>query len=54
VTDVQARADVHLDGLVELGGLELLDDLDRLRGGVLVLAVDLLEVRAIALAVLRH
>ena len=41
VADVEARAHVDLDGLVELRALELLDELDRLGGLVLVLAVDL-------------
>ena len=54
VTDVQAGADVHLDGLVELGRLEVLEDPDRLGGLVGVLAIDLGQIRAIALAVLGH
>ena len=54
VADVQAGADMHLDRLVELGRLEVLDDRHRLRGLVGVLAVDLLEVLAVALAVLGH
>ena len=54
VADVQAGADVHLDRLVELRALELLDERDRLGGRVLALAVDLglgLDVR---LSVLGH
>src|SRR3954471_16812193 len=41
VADVEARADVDLDGLVELRALELLDQPDRLGRAVLVVAVDL-------------
>src|SRR4051794_331262 len=41
VTDVQARADVDLDGLVELRALDLLEEVHRLGGRVLALAVDL-------------
>src|SRR3954454_12397268 len=41
VADVQAGADVDLDGLVELGALRLENQRDRLSGRVLVLAVDL-------------
>src|SRR4051812_29800770 len=54
VTHVEAGADVHLDRLVELRALGLLDEADRLVRGVLVLAVDLgarLDERA---AVLGH
>src|SRR3712207_7880852 len=39
--DVEPGADVHLDGLVELGGLRLLDEADGLVRRVLALAVDL-------------
>ena len=41
VADVEARAHVDLDGLVELRALELLDEPDRLGGQMLVLAIDL-------------
>src|SRR5436305_1475860 len=41
VADVQAGADVHLDRLVELGPLGLLDELDGLLRGVLVGAIHL-------------
>ena len=44
VADVQARAHVDLDGLVELRALELLDERDRLGGLVLMLAIDLARV----------
>src|SRR4051812_29500180 len=54
VADVQARADVDLDGLVELRGLGLLDERDRLRGRVLALAVDLAAGLQELLAVARH
>jgi hypothetical protein len=54
VADVQSGADVHLDRLVELGRLEVLQDRHGLGRRVLVLAVDLLEVCAIALSVGRH
>ena len=54
VADVQARADVDLDGLVELRALELLDELDRLGGLVLALAVDLRPRLEVVLAVLGH
>src|ERR671916_143182 len=42
VADVEARADVDLDGLVELPALEVLDQPDRLGRGVLARAVHLL------------
>src|SRR3954453_8829918 len=41
VTHVEAGPDVHLDRLVELRALGLLDEADRLVRGVLVLAIDL-------------
>jgi hypothetical protein len=40
VADVQAGADVDLDGLVEVRALELSDERDRLGGRVLALTVD--------------
>src|SRR5206468_4614027 len=49
-----ARADVDLDGLVELRGLHSLDECDRIRRLVDRLAVHLLVERPVALAVLRH
>src|SRR3954470_18965163 len=54
VADVQARAHVDLDGLVELRALEVLDELDRLDGRVLTLAVDLALHIGVVLAVLGH
>src|SRR5262249_3473476 len=39
VTDVEAEVEMRLDGLVELRGLEALEDADRLRGRVQLLAV---------------
>src|SRR4051812_18879658 len=54
VPDVQARADVQLDGLVELGAGELLDQADRLGRRVLVLAVDAAAGVEVALAVAGH
>src|SRR4029079_19543091 len=54
VADVQAGADVDLDGLVELGPLELLDELDGLVRRVLLHAVHVLARRAIGLAMGRH
>src|SRR3954452_12489047 len=54
VAHVEAGPDVHLDRLVELGRLEILDDRHRLGGRVGLLAVDLVEVRPVALAVLGH
>src|SRR3954463_3922838 len=54
VADVQARADVDLDGLVEFGPLELLDELDGLVRRILVRAIDLLARRAVRLAMGRH
>jgi hypothetical protein len=54
VADVQPGADVHLDGLVVLGALGLLEEPDRLAGRVELLAVDLRAGLEIALAVLGH
>ena len=48
VADVQAGADVHLDGLVELGPVVCLTQRDRLGGLVLALAVDLVARLAVA------
>src|SRR3954468_16911727 len=47
---VDAEAQVHLNGLVELRGRRLLDERDRLRGGIVAGAVDLLVGAAVALA----
>ena len=49
---VDAQAEVDLDGLVELGGRELLGQGDGLEGGVELGAVDLRRAGAITLAVL--
>src|SRR5215208_4538284 len=54
VADVEPRPDVHLDGLVELRALGVLDEADRLGRAVLALAVDLAAGLRIALAVLGH
>src|SRR3954462_14042569 len=54
VADVQAGADVHLDGLIELRPLDLLDELDGLVRGVLARAVHLLPRVRIGLAVRCH
>src|SRR4051794_7886097 len=54
VADVEPGADVHLDGLVELGALRLLQERDRLGGRVLALAVDLGACLEKSLAVLAH
>src|SRR4051794_22116733 len=54
VADVEPRADVDLDGLVELRALRLLEEADGLAGGVEALAVDLLARLDVALAVLGH
>src|SRR5689334_15763022 len=54
VADVQACADVDLDGLVELRPLELLDELHGLVRRVLVRAIDLLARRPVRLAMRRH
>src|SRR3954452_9769906 len=54
VADVEARADVDLDRLVELRGLGRLDERDGLGGRVLVLAVDLPARLGELLAVLCH
>src|SRR5215212_7692598 len=54
VADVEARADVDLDGLVEAGALGLLDEGDRLGGRVLDVAVDLGPLLEVLLAVLGH
>lgn len=42
LTSIDAQTEVGLDGLVELGGVELLDELGSLKGGVERGAVDLL------------
>ena len=42
LTSIDAQTEVSLDGLVELGGVELLDELGSLKGGVERGAVDLL------------
>src|SRR5262249_34877101 len=54
VADVQAGADVHLDGLRELRALHALDEADRVGRLVGGLAVDLLVELAVALASLGH
>ena len=54
VADVQAEAEVHLDGLVELRGLELLQHADRLERRVELLAVDRAARLAVLLPVLAH
>ena len=54
VADVEPGADVHLDRLVELDVLELLDERDRLGGRVLALAVEALLGVDVCLAVLCH
>src|SRR5215218_6869726 len=54
MADVEAHVHVHLDRLVELGALLFLQELDRLEGRVRVLAVDVRERLAVALAVLGH
>src|SRR3954451_13520094 len=54
MADVEPRADVDLDGLVELRGLRLLEEADRLARRVEPLAVDLLARLDVALAVLGH
>src|SRR5918998_649164 len=54
VAHVEPGADVHLDGLVELGRVEVLDDANGLGRRVGALAIDLLQVRPITLAVLGH
>src|SRR5205814_587433 len=54
VADVQPQAEMHLDGFVELGRLELLERADGLDRRVQLLAVDLSERLAISLAVLAH
>src|SRR3954454_16235485 len=54
VADVQAGADVDLDGLVELRGLGLLEERDGLSGQVLALTVDLAAGLQELLAVPRH
>src|SRR5215217_321904 len=54
VADVEPRPDVHLDGLVELCALGLLDEADRLGRAVLALAVDLLPSLVVEPAVLGH
>src|SRR5439155_15810017 len=54
VPDVEPEVHVHLDRLVELGAVGLLEDADGLRGRVDRLAVDHAADLAIALAVLRH
>lgn len=42
LTSIDAQTEVSLDGLVELGGVELLKELGSLKGGVERGAVDLL------------
>ena len=54
LTSIDAQTEVSLDGLVELGGVELLDELDSLKGGVERGAVDLLGSGVIALTMLSH
>src|SRR3954463_16668637 len=54
VADVEARADVDLDGLVELRALEVLHELDSLVRGVLLRAIDLLARGPVRLAMRRH
>jgi hypothetical protein len=54
VADVQTRADVDLDGLVELRALGLLDELDGLSRGVLAGAIHLGSGLYVALPVLGH
>src|SRR3954454_15804245 len=54
VADVQAGADVDLDGLVELRALEVLDQAHGLVRAVLALAVDLAPYVLVALAALGH
>src|SRR5215217_4910859 len=54
VADVEARAHVDLDGLVELRALELLDELDGLGRRVLAVAVDLLARVLVRLAAAGH
>src|SRR4051812_25228732 len=54
VADVQPGADVHLDGLVVLGALGLLEQPDGLAGRVELLAVDLRAGLEVTLAVLGH
>src|SRR4051812_19925198 len=54
VADVQARADVDLDRLVELRTLGVLHQLDGLVRGVLAGAIDLRLGLVVGLAVLRH
>src|SRR5690606_18533259 len=51
---VDAEAEVRLDGLVELGRGQLLDEAGGLFDGVEAVGVDLLEQGAVALTVLRH
>lgn len=54
LTSIDAQTEVGLDGLVELGGVELLDELGSLKGGVERGAVDLLGSGVIALTMLSH
>lgn len=42
LTSIDAQTEVGLDGLVELGGVELLNELGSLKGGVERGAIDLL------------
>src|ERR1700691_698292 len=51
---VQPRAHVDLDRLVELCSGETLDERDRLGGGVLSVAIDLLKTLCVATAVSAH
>src|SRR4029079_6870876 len=53
MTDVEAEAEVHLDGLVELRGRELLEHLHRLDRRVEILAVDA-PARLDVLLAMRH
>src|SRR6266540_949220 len=54
MADVEAHVHVHLDRLVELGALLVLEKLDRLERRVRALTVDVRERLAVALAVLAH
>src|SRR5262249_39067017 len=54
VADVEAKPEVHLDGLVELRCLHVLEETDRLDGGVLLLAVERGARVAVVLAVAAH
>src|SRR6266508_1042323 len=54
MADVEAHVHVHLDRLVELGALLVLEKLDRLERRVRALAVDVREPLPVALAVVAH